>query len=79
MRKKITMALTIATILIAYLSALTLSTQAIAQSLTSHSGGQLSGINPGGPIQLPGGHSPNPGGPILITCIVGKGCIERHV
>jgi hypothetical protein len=79
MRKKTTMALTL--LLIAYVSALTLSNQAFAQSASGQEAKQLPGgqINPGGPIQLPGGHGINPGGPILITCIVGKGCIERHV
>jgi hypothetical protein len=96
MYKKITMVLTIAAILTAYMSALMLSNQAFAQSAAGQEAKQLPGghsinpggpiqlpgghsINPGGPIQLPGGHSINPGGPILITCIVGKGCIEKHV
>jgi hypothetical protein len=77
MYKKITMAVAIAAILTAYISALTVSHQAFAQSATGQEakqfpGGQLPpGFNPGGPIK--------PGGPILITCIVGKGCIEKHV
>jgi hypothetical protein len=61
------MALTIAAILTAYISALTLSNQAFAQSAAGQEA-----------KQFPGGHI-NPGGPILITCIVGKGCIEKHV
>jgi hypothetical protein len=31
-------------------------------------------VNPGGPIRRP---EPNPGGPILITCIVGQGCMTK--
>jgi hypothetical protein len=83
MYKKTTMALTIAAILTAYVSALILSNQAFAQSAARQEakqfpGGQLPpGFNPGGPIKPVG--PINPGGPILITCIVGKGCIERHV
>jgi hypothetical protein len=72
MYKKITMVLTIAAILTAYMSALMLSNQAFAQSAAGQEAKQLPGghsINPGGPIQLPGGHSINPGGPILITCL----------
>jgi hypothetical protein len=83
MCNKTPMALTIAAILIAYIAALTLSNQAFAQSGAGQEakqfpGGQLPpGFNPGGPIKPVG--PINPGGPILITCIVGKGCIERHV
>jgi hypothetical protein len=82
MYKKITMALVIAAILTAYIAALVLSNQAFAQSARQEAkqfpGGQLPpGFNPGGPIKPVG--PINPGGPILITCIVGKGCIERHV
>ncbi len=36
------------------------------------------GVNPGGPM-LPASGQPPFQGPILITCIVGKGCIERTV
>jgi hypothetical protein len=81
MHKKQLLVLTIATILTAYMSAFILSNQAFAQSAAGQEAKQLPGgqINPGGPIRFPGGHSINPGGPILITCIVGKGCIERHV
>jgi hypothetical protein len=59
MRKKITMALTIAAILTAHTSALMLSNQAFAQSAAGQEAKQLPGghsINPGGPIQFPGGN-----------------------
>jgi hypothetical protein len=75
MYKQITMALAITAILTAYISALMLSNHAFAQSAAGQEAKQF----PGGQLgQLPGGPI-KPGGPILITCIVGKGCIERHV
>jgi hypothetical protein len=50
----------------------TILTQAFAIVPAGHTGNQGSGGNPGA------GNPHPPGGPILITCIVGKGCITRH-
>jgi hypothetical protein len=51
----------------------TILTPAFATLPPGHTGNPGTWGNPGT------GNPHQPGGPILITCIVGKGCITRHV